>query len=89
MPSPAPTAIWSWDSGVRNVIVTDVEAEAAVTATALTSPLGEVVVLPPPGGRVTPEIEKTNSVEETKCASDIRLLKSETWLSIVKSTPVG
>lgn len=89
MPEPPPTENWSWDSGVRRRILTDVDEEAGVTTTLLTAPVVELVVPPPPAASVTPEMEKSSSVGEAKCGSEIRLAKSETRLSIVRSAPVG
>lgn len=63
--------------------------DPAPRTTLLTTPLADVVVPAAEGGIVTPEIEKSNSVGDPKCGFEILLLKSETWLSMVNSTPVG
>lgn len=89
MALPAPTEIWSPVCGLRSKILTAVSEEPALRTTLLTSPLAEVVVPAAERGIVTPEIEKSNSVDDTKCGFETLLLKSETWLSMVNRTPVG
>jgi len=77
MPVPAPTEIWSLLSGVRRRMLTEVADGAPVTTTVFTTPEEALVSLPSPEGGVTPEMEKSNCVEEAKCGSEIRLAKSE------------
>jgi hypothetical protein len=77
MPVPAPTEIWSLVFGVRRKMLTEVSEDAPVTTTLLTTPVEELVSLPPPAGGVTPEMEKSNCVGEAKCGSEIRLARSE------------